>query len=127
MSSDNNNNKSTSNKNEKVKEEASKLFESLKKKPGTNSYQVPNRFSEYFTKKNFSESLDPNNLEQPKFNVSEMYRGFIKMSSYSMGIAASVGLVCFGLYKLFHKKTDLEKKLIDEKKEQHPKKNHQSN
>ncbi|KAF2073859.1 hypothetical protein CYY_004819 [Polysphondylium violaceum] len=73
-----------------------------------NAYK-PEGFSQFI--KNNVKEIKPDQV--PKFNISEFYRGFIKMSSYAYGFAATVGLIAYGSYKLFHKddhQTDKPKK-----------------
>eukprot|EP01133_Synstelium_polycarpum_P013902 gene13902-16402_t len=73
-----------------------KVFETFGSKAGPNDYQAPKNLGEFF-KKNMAEESQA----IPKFNMSEFYRGFTKMSGYAWGFALTCGLVAYGGYKLF--------------------------
>ncbi|KYQ89233.1 hypothetical protein DLAC_09888 [Tieghemostelium lacteum] len=66
-----------------------------------NSYKPYKSFSSYFQQKHRDNPKElPENI---KFNMTEIYKGFNRMSGYALGIAASIGLVYFVGFTIFDK------------------------
>ncbi|EGG17677.1 hypothetical protein DFA_08673 [Cavenderia fasciculata] len=84
---------------EKAKE---KIYEKLNVSRDPNSFRLDEgKTSESFFKPRTH--IEESGKEFPKLNVGEFYRGFLRASGYSWGLAITAGLIAFGVYRFTSK------------------------